>query len=158
MINWEQKTITGKSGKVYKIDPENTTIGRLREYEILSLMLAFNSDFNTYYKGLTDIRKDLGELSLNQITVDKLNKPISKIDKLIAGIGNYIENPEPKIIRFCAIFCTYEGEDTTVFTNEQVKEKYDDWSGISSKDFFLLAIECIPSFRESYKVVRSQKE
>lgn len=156
MINWEQKTITGKSGKVYKIDPENITIGRLREYEILSLMLMFNSDFKTYYGTLVQIRKDLGELNINRITVDTINKPINSIDRLIAGIGNYVENPEPKIVRFCALFCNYEGENTSIYTNEQVKEKFEDWSHLTRDDFFLLLNECIPSLRKNSNLIKSQ--
>jgi len=154
MINWEQKTITGKSGKVYKIDPENITIGRLREYEILSLMLAFNSDFKTFYSTLTDIISQIEKMS----AIGQIFTILSKLKNLVAGIGNYTENSEPKIIRFCALFCTYEGEDLSIFTDEQIKLKYEDWSHIPSKDFFLLVSECIESFRESYKVVRKQNQ
>jgi hypothetical protein len=154
MIDWEQKTITGKSGKVYKIDPENVTIGRLREYEILSLMLAFSSDFKTFYTTLTEIIAQVEKLT----AIGQIFSVLSKLKNLVAGIGNYTENSEPKIIRFCALFCTYEGEELDKFTDEQVKIKYEDWSHIPAKDFFLLVSECIPSFRDAYKMVKKEMD
>jgi hypothetical protein len=154
MINWEQKTIIGKSGKVYKIEPDRIKINRLKEYEILSLMLAFNSDFKTFYTVLTDIISSIEKIT----SIGQVFSILSKLKNLVAGIGNYTENSEPKIIRFCALFCTYEGEDTSIFTDEQVKQKFDDWGNIDAKDFFLLASECIPEFRDAYKVARSQNE
>jgi hypothetical protein len=154
MINWEQRTITGKSGKVYKIEPDRIKINRLKEYEILSLMLAFNSDFKTFYSVLTDVISQIEKMT----SIGQIFSILSKLKNLVAGIGNYTQNPEPKIIRFCALFCNYEGEDTSIFTDEQVKQKYDDWGNIDAKDFFLLVSECIPEFRDAYKVVRNQKE
>ena len=158
MINWEQRTITGISGKIYKIEPEKISTKRFKEYEILSLMLAFSSDFKTYYTTLIEIRKELGELKFNSLTIDTFNKPINKVDRLIAGIGNYTSNSEPKIIRFCALFCNLENEDVTKFENDMITSKYEDWGNIPIQDFFLLAIEVTPSFRESYRMVKKEQQ
>ncbi len=154
MINWEQRTITGKSGKIYKIEPEKISTKRFREYEILSLMLAFSSDFKTFYTTLTEIIKQIEGLT----NIGQIFAILSKLKNLVAGIGNYTQNSEPKIIRFCALFCNEENEDVTKFENDMIKDKFDDWGHIPITDFFLLANEVIPSFRESYRLVKRENE
>lgn len=152
MINWEQRIITGISGKTYKIEPEKISTKRFREYEILSLMLAFSSDFKTFYTTLTDIIKQIETIS----NIGQVFAILTKLKNLVAGIGNYTQNSEPKIIRFCALFCNEENEDVTKFTDDMIKSKYDDWGNIPIQDFFLLASEVIPSFKESYRMVKNQ--
>ena len=154
MINWEQRTITGISGKIYKIEPEKISTKRFREYEILSLMLAFGSDFKTFYTTLTDIIKQIeGMTSIGQIFAI-----LYKLKNLVAGIGNYTSNSEPKIIRFCALFCNLKNEDVTKFENDMITAKYEDWGNIPIQDFFLLAIEVTPSLIESYRMVKKSQE
>ena len=154
MINWEQRTITGKSGKIYKIEPEKISTKRFREYEILSLMLAFSSDFKTFYTTLTEIIKQIEGLT----NIGQIFAILSKLKNLVAGIGNYTQNSEPKIIRFCALFCNEENEDVTKFDNDMIKSKYDDWGHIPISDFFLLVSELIPSFKKSYQVVKKEQD
>lgn len=154
MINWEQRTITGISGKIYKIEPEKISTKRFREYEILSLMLAFSSDFKTFYTTLTDIIKQIEGLT----NIGQIFAILSKLKNLVAGIGNYTQNSEPKIIRFCALFCNEESEDVTKFENDMIKAKFDDWGNIPISDFFLLVSELIPSFKKSYQVVKRENE
>ena len=154
MINWEQRTITGKSGKIYKIEPEKISTKRFREYEILSLMLAFSSDFKTFYTTLTEIIKQIEGLT----NIGQIFAILSKLKNLVAGIGNYTQNSEPKIIRFCALFCNEENEDVTKFENDMIKDKFDDWGHIPISDFFLLVSELIPSFKKSYQVVKKEQD
>lgn len=154
MINWEQRTITGISGKIYKIEPEKISTKRFREYEILSLMLAFSSDFKTFYTTLTDIIKQIEGLT----NIGQIFAILSKLKNLVAGIGNYTQNSEPKIIRFCALFCNEENEDVTKFENDMIKAKFDDWGNIPISDFFLLVSELIPSFKKSYQVVKREND
>jgi hypothetical protein len=152
MINWEQRTIKGKSGKIYKIEPEKITVGRWAEYEIQSLMLAFGSDFKTFYTTLIDILKKIKEIK----TLGDVINIAKVIENLIAGIANFAETPEPKIIKFCAIFCNEEGEDTSNYDEIMVRQKFEDWKNIPIADFFLLASEQIPSFRDVYRVQRKE--
>lgn len=148
MVNWENKTITGKSGTIYHIEPDRISVGRFAEYEILSLMLAFNSDFKTFYTDLTNIHRKLNEI----VKLGDAIELSDDIKKLLAGIGNYTENSAPKIIRFCALFCNETDEDRSTFPNEVIKKKYDDWADIPINDFFLLASEVIPYFRDAYRI------
>jgi len=155
-IDWESRQFTGISGSVYKIQPDLISVKRFREYEILSLMLAFSSDFKTYYQTLVDISKSLGSLNLNKITFNDIGAIKNKADNLVAGIGNYAETPEGKIIRFCSLFCNTEDEDISLFTDEMIKSKYDDWGNIPVSDFFLLVSELIPEFKESYSLIKKE--
>jgi len=157
-INYELKQFTGISGKVYKIEADTISTKRFREYEILSLMLAFGSDFKTFYDSLVEISKSMGELNLNKITFNDIEKLKIKTQNLIAGIGNYTQTSEPKIIRFCALFCNTEGEDISLFTDEMIKAKYDDWGNIPISDFFLLVSELIPEFRNVYSLIKKETE
>ena len=154
MINWEQRTITGISGKIYKIEPEKISTKRFREYEILSLMLAFSSDFKTFYTTLTDIIKQIESLT----NIGQIFAILSKLKNLVAGIGNYTQNSEPKIIRFCALFCNEENEDVTKFDNDMIKSKYDDWGNVPISDFFLLVSDVTPSFKKSYQLVKKEQD
>ena len=156
MINWEQRTITGISGRIYKIQPEMISSKRFREYEIMSLVLAFSTDFHTYYKELVEIKKKLVEL-VGKHDGQKLLDLANKTDNLIQGIDYFTKNSVPKLHRFCATFCTYEGEDITKFEDEMLKEKSDDWGAIPYADFFLLVSELIPSFGDVYRL-RNTKE
>ena len=127
---------------------------RFREYEILSLMLAFSSDFKTFYTTLTEIIKQIEGLT----NIGQIFAILSKLKNLVAGIGNYTQNSEPKIIRFCALFCNEENEDVTKFDNDMIKSKYDDWGNVPIADFFLLASDVTPSFKKSYQVVKKEQE
>lgn len=153
MIDWEKRTITGKSGKIYKIEPEKIKAGRWPEFEIQSLMLAFGSDFKTFYTSLIDVRKKLTEIKVigDVIGVDK------KIENLLAGVATYTERPEPKIIKFCSLFCNAENEDTSQYNENIAKEKFEDWKDIPIESFFLLASEVIPLFKEIYQTIKAKE-
>jgi len=144
MINFEQRTITGKSGKVYKIEPESITTGRFAHYEIQSLMLAFSSDFKTFYTKLIDIQK-----SINNVKVlGDVIKISDDVKELLAGIGNYADTNVPKIIRFCALFCNAEDEDTSTINENIYQNKFEDWIEIPVEGFFFLVTNVIPLFKE----------
>lgn len=154
MVDWEKRTITGLSGKIYKIEPERITTGRWPEFETQSLMLAFGSDFKTFYTSLIDIRKKLSEIKIlgDVIGIDK------KIENLLQGVSTYTERPEPKIIKFCSLFCNSEDEDTSQYNKNIAKEKYEDWKHIPIESFFLLASEVIPSFKETYRLHKAKEK
>lgn len=153
MVNWEKREITGISGTIYRIEPSNISVGRFAEYEVLSLMLGFNSDFKTFYTTLNEISHELGQV---KILGDVINLK-EKVNQLIAAVGNYVENSAPKIIRFCSLFCNEAGEDVSTFTNEQVKKKFDDWAHLPIADFFLLGSSVIPYLQEAYKIEVKKK-
>lgn len=147
IVDWKNRQIIGKSGKVYKIEPENVSAGRWREYEIQSLMLSFNSDFKTYYTSLVEIHTQINQIKVLGDAI-KIN---DKVKELIAGIGNYAERPEPKIIKFCSLFCNAEGEEVGEWSELMAAEKYEDWKDIPVHFFFQLAAEAAPLFKEVYQ-------
>lgn len=148
MINWENRTITGKSGKIYKIEPESITTGRFAHYEIQSLMFAFGSDFKTFYTKLIEIQK-----SINNVKVlGDMIKISDDVKELLAGIGNYADSNVPKIIRFCSLFCNADDEDKSTINENIYQQKMEDWKEIPIEGFFLLATEVIPLFKEVYRI------
>lgn len=147
MIDFEKRIITGRSGKKYKIVPEQISTGRWAEYEIQALELSFGNSFKDFYTKITTILKVLTD---GNNILQAINTATSLTKELLKSISHYADSPEPKVIKFCSLFCIYEGEDITTHTAEQVREKYEDWKHIPIKDFFLLSSEVIPSFREIY--------
>lgn len=155
MIDWENRQITGKSGKVYRIEPEKITAGRYPEFEIQSLLLHFGNDFRTFYTLVTNSRVALtsGNDLLNAHT-----QAVHNLDEIIAGIGNYVEAKTPKLIKFLTLFCNAEGENLERWDEQIGLSKYEDWSHIPMSDFFLLLSEVLPSLKESLKIRESQKK
>jgi hypothetical protein len=148
MIDFNKMTITGKSGKVYKIAPERISTGRWAEYEIQSLELSFGADFKTFYTKIVRINKTLTD---GNNILQAINQAVTLLKELIISIGNYADSPTPRIIKFCSLFCISDDEDITTHTADVVQAKYEDWSHIPIADFFLLASEAIPSFRSIYR-------
>jgi hypothetical protein len=155
MIDWDKRTIKGRSGKIYKIAPEAISTGRWAEYEIQSLELSFGNDFSTHYKKITELIKVLTD---GNNILQAINRAVTLAKELLSGISNYAETPVPRIIKFCSLFCTYEGEDITSHTADVVREKHEDWKHIPIQDFFLLASEAIPSFRGIYASIIQESE
>ena len=140
MIDFNKRLITGKSRK-YKIEPENLTVGRYQEWVMQANVLAWNTDFQTLYNDWQTI------LQLSSSGNDVLGA-ISKIYKLAEknteGIKNFVNNDAPKIIKYCTLFCNYEGEDCSKYDPVVAMEKYNDWANIPIVDFFSLAAKATP--------------
>lgn len=157
MIDWNNRTITGKSGKVYKIEPENIKAGRWSEYEIQSLMLAFSANFKDHYHELNEMLKDIDSLGLNKITVNDINKIRNRVVKMQGSVTDFANQPIPKYIKFCSIFCNSEDENTAEYSETLIREKYEDWKHIPYSDFFLLCSEVIPLFKSVYRLEKEKK-
>lgn len=68
---------------------------------------------------------------------------------LLNAVVDFTNTPEPKILRFCALFINREGENVKEWDKRVVDSKVEDWAleGIPVSDFFVLA----PSFIEHFK-------
>ncbi len=156
MIDWNNRTIKGKSGKIYRIEPENISAGRWAEYEIQQLELSFSTNFKTLYGNLSEIKK---LLTNGNNVLQALSKGTDLINKILIGIDNYTQHNIPTMVKFCSLFCIEEGEDVSRWDSEVARRKYDDWSHIPMKDFFLLSSVAIPSFQDVYNAsINPQKE
>lgn len=146
MINYEKGIITGKSGKVYKITPETISSARYTEYNIRGALLAYNTDFETIFTRIATAISHLRTGKENPVG-NGMNA-INELELILKGMVNYQENSRPAIIEFCSCFCIADGEDVSVHTEDQIRDKYEDWKHIPIYDFFLLATKATPKFKD----------
>lgn len=145
-IDLENRKIIGKSGKVYNIAPEDISVGRWAEFEIRSITIAYNTDFETLLNTFRSI-KDILMNGKNNAQGNAYHA-IKEIDEFEKGLINYQLNHRPKLVEFISLFTTAEGEDKSLHSEEIIREKYNDWSHIPIADFFFLAAKVIPSFSD----------
>jgi hypothetical protein len=153
-IDFENRVIYGRSGKIYKILPEMLTIGRAAEFEIRSILIGYKTDFETLLKLISNVETRLR----NGNTWGTISDVINDLKDFKQGLINYQLNSRPAIVEFMSLFCIGDGEDTGIHSEEIIREKFEDWREISEQDFFLLCANVIPSFRSNYlQAVKEQK-
>jgi len=130
------------NGKVYHIETGIAT-GRFMEYEVYQLELMASMSIsklyekqNVLYQLLNQCRFADAAVVLNEIRSNTVKK----------------SEKEPTVLKICALFINTEDEDRTVFNNDLVVRKIDDWKkeGIDIRDFFTLAFNLVPGFIEIY--------
>lgn len=146
MIDFEKRTIKGKSGKIYNIVPEKLSVGRSAEFEIRSTLLGFNMDFQTIWRKIDEADKLLEEAKNFGAMMDAS----FKLKEIKGNLKRWSDNQRPQIIEFCSLFCLMENEDVSVHDEEVIRQKYDDWSHIPVADFFLLCANVIPGYRDIF--------
>ena len=134
MIDLTSRTIKGKSGKVYYIDTENISVARWPEFEIQSSEISWNATFSELAKAWKEVHQ-LASTGNDVIGALAQIREISK--KANETIVYYNDNPIPRIIKYCSIFCNEKEEDTGTYNETLIKAKYEDWKHIPIKDFFL---------------------
>lgn len=145
MIDFEKRTIRGKSGTIYKIMPEKLSVGRAAEFEIRSTLLGFSLDFETIFKKIAKAKSVLsGAVSFGGII-----EAHNELEEIQRGLIRFQENKRPGIVEFCSIFCIKDKEDLSIHDEDIIREKFDDWAHIDINDFFLLCANVIPSFKEN---------
>ena len=147
MIDLKKRIITGKSGTIYHIDPENISAGRWHLYMIYSssvgLGVMFQDIFDSYVKMRQAVTSGNDILSALDIVKHECDEKIKFVEK-------YHQQQLPKVIEVCGLFCNEPGEDVGEYNDAIVTKKFEDWKHIPIKDFFLLLSEAIPGFREEY--------
>jgi len=154
MINWEQRTITGASGKIYKILPELISAGRAPEFEIRGMVLSYRTNLDTLAQLHQDVKTILTKGEDNM--AGNIHKVLNKLDDFDKGILHYLENKRNALIEFASLFCIADGEDVGVHTEDQIREKYNDLKHIPDADFFFLCQKAIPSFAKRYLEIENQ--
>ena len=147
MIDLKKKIITGKSGTIYRIDPENISAGRWHYYmryaTSVALGVMFQEVFDSYVKMNQSVTT--GNDILAAISFVK-----SETEEKIKFINRYNTQQAPKPLEMCALFCNEDGEDVGEFNDAIIAKKFEDWKHIPIRDFFLLSSEAIAGFREEY--------
>jgi hypothetical protein len=153
-IDFENRQIIGKSGKVYKISPETLSSARTPEFEIRSSLLAYRTNLEELFKLLAKVKKGLKEGR----TFGDVADAIHDIERYENGLLTFHETGRTPLIEFCALFCIAEGEDISKFNEDIIREKWEDWNEITDYDFFLLSLNVIPSFKKKYlEALENQK-
>lgn len=154
-IYWEDRKIVGASGKEYKICPETMSSARYIEFEIRSMTQAFKTNLDGIISMMNRVEDHLVNGKLN--AQGNTHNALTELKTFRAGLVNHAEFKRTESIEFCALFCTYEGEDTSVYSEDMVAEKWRDWKGIPDEDFFLLSIRVKLLLSTRYaNIVRSQ--
>ncbi len=156
-IDFDKRVIHGKSGKIYKIMPEDISVGRWAEFEIRGWTLAYNTDFETLYKMFESVEDHIMNGKHN--AQGNAHNALKEIQEFKNGMVNYQLNKRSKIVEFVSLFTTEKDEDVSIHTEEQIRKKYDDWGHIPVADFFLLCANVIPSFKDILiNTLQNQKE
>lgn len=146
MIDFKNRKIYGKSGKVYYVEM-SISAGRMSEYDIRGSLLALNTNFDTLVARINKIEYYLVKGEDN--AQGNAHNAIMEVRAIKEGLKRFAENQRPAVIEFCALFCNEEGEDTSTFDEGMFERKYLDWAHIPVEDFFYLAGMSIPAYREN---------
>lgn len=135
------------NGKNYSVNSV-LTITRFCEFQILEKELAFSMSFQNVFKEINeacelfDESRSFGEIAEARTKLDNLRRGIAKL-----------EEKEPTVLRICALFINTEDEDVSVWNNDLMSKKIEDWKieGIAIQDFFQFALNSVNGFIAIYK-------
>lgn len=142
------------NGKRYYINL-NLSVSRYKSYEPITLQAAFNRDLNGILNSMTKIINSLSGqdgygMNLLKAQTDSLNEAIN----LRSSILNFFEqsNQHPSLL-ICSLVCNVSGEDERKWSMALANEKIQDWEeeGIAMEDFFLLALNLVPTLKSIYQ-------
>jgi hypothetical protein len=145
------KRIDIESGKFTANGTEYTietglTITRYCEFQILEKELGFGLTF----KGMFEKIKQVTTL-MNKV---KFVEAATILADLQRGITK-INEREPAVLKICALFMNFPGEDRTAWNNDLLNQKLDDWrkEGLDMRDFFTVALNSVNGFLGVYQQV-----
>ena len=145
LIDFNKGTITGKSGREYRI--ENTiTVGRWSEFRYQESLFYFGSTAHDLFKQMKDVLSSFND----KIEIGKAIHQLYNITERIASLAD--KKPDT-IMYLVACFLNYEGEDVSKYDVDDVKKKIEDWSEYAitgDGGFFLLATNLVPFFIDDY--------
>ena len=150
MIDWNKRTITGRSGKVYHIRPESIPVARWNEFLLQGANIGFNCDFKSLYDSYTTILK--AATSGNDV-MGAINTITSTCRTAMNELRAFSTGEPPKHIKYAALFCISDDEDITVYDEALIRSKADDWAKIPMQDFFLLSSEVTPLLKDVLRSV-----
>jgi hypothetical protein len=118
-------------GRKYVVNGD-ISIARYCELQNLEMELHTGGPLAEHVKRLIDLKGLMNGLRFVDAAV--------LLDDMIQGRAK-IGYKEPHVLRYCALFCDYEGEDTTVYNETIMTQKINDFkaSGLSFRFFFALA-------------------
>lgn len=135
VLNLDEKKFTGKSGKEYRIELDQISVGRYKIYERKAVELGFGVDFKSIFSTFASIYKaatsgDSTLAALHNIT-ELCHGQMSKMKE------STTEHRDEFI--FCTLFINTEDEDRSTWDLPLAEAKIEDWSEYDARAFFLLA-------------------
>jgi len=130
------------NGREYYIDSQ-LSADRFYKMQELSYDLGFGVTYEELFK-------NLGEL-YELLNAQKFADSSVMCHNLMNGIAD-LENREMPVLKYCACFINFEGEDTRYWNEKIAGEKINDWmeEGIEFQGFFLLSLTMVRGLRENY--------
>lgn len=140
------------NGKNYSITTQ-LSVQRFIEFEIAQVELGFGVSFNDMVKQFQKIYDAANKGKLADVSIFAYNA--------LNGIKTRLEDRTHPVIKICSLFINYEGEDTSVWSDEVAKQKQEDWikAGIPMDDFFSVALNSVENLLTVYgEISRSTSE
>jgi len=131
------------NGKKYFIE-STMSIERYTKFQQLELELSFNLSFKQLFDTLNTVYDLLNKGKLADASVHVYNA--------MRGFAN-LEEKEPFVLKYCALFINEENEDRRIITDDMITKKIEDWQeeGYAIQDFLALALYSIPDYIKSYQ-------
>lgn len=142
-LDLKEKKFTANGNK-YVIS-EKISIERYIEYQKLSPLLTFGTNFEEMFKQLKKVYENLNKQNFADSAVI--------IHNLLTSVGTVEQSSRvPAALKMAALFINREDEDITVYNEEIMTDKILDWTkeGYNIGDFFSLALNSISGFRQAY--------
>ena len=132
------------NGSKYIINGSLST-ARYAKKDELELELSFGTNYSAT---MALIKKAYASLNGNQIKPADAAVHLYNIMQSITDA----QQREPTILRYCALFCNEVNEDISVYDDDVMQKKIDDWhaEGLDVGDFFILAVNLVEGFKADY--------
>lgn len=133
------------NGTIYYLET-TLTVARFCEFQILEKELALGMGLKDFVDG----QKKLRDLLNQQRFVDCAVLVTKLMEHSIV-----LNHKEPIILKLCSLFINTENEDRSMWNNDLVVKKLNDWkaSDIAYKCFFDIAVILVPGYIDLYNVL-----
>lgn len=120
------------NGKTYHVSNE-LTIERWVKMQEFQIELGFGVEFAEMQQNWLKINDFANKQKFTDIAVMAHN--------MVNGISKTYSR-EPQILKYCALFINYEGEDLAIINDEMISTKIADWKaeGLGIDGFFLFSL------------------
>lgn len=142
-LNLKDKEFTANG--VRYIIHNKMCIDRYMEYEMLQPAIGLGITFDELFQNLKRAYAALNKQNFADSAVI--------IHNMMNGVKDVQEKKRVHpALKMCALFINRENEDLGIYDPNLMEEKINDWTkeGYSLNDFFSLAVNSIPNFREAY--------
>jgi len=149
IVDWENRMIHGKSGKIYHIAPEKIASKLWAQYQIRGSLLGLNTSLESI---LLRIKGAIDHLRTGEENAQgNASNAIIELESIKKGFKDFKDNEYNAVLEFLSIFCKSEGEPMDKNDESIIRRKYEDWSEIPQADLFFLSQMSIPSYSKHLK-------